>query len=82
MNFGTFTLESQQQVNITTIEFCLVTEKLLYFLKPFLIELYLSNISLTTFKIILLDWKCNEDYFDMLYVMIGAMGTEISSILG
>ena len=45
-------------------------------------ELYKSNISFTKFKIILLNWKCNEDYFDMLYVKIEAMGTEISSILG
>ena len=45
-------------------------------------ELYKSNISFTKFKIILLNWKCNEDYFDMQYVKIEAMGTEISSILG
>ena len=45
-------------------------------------ELYKSNISFTKFKIILLNWKCNEDYFDMLYVKIEAMGTEISPILG
>ena len=45
-------------------------------------ELYKSNISFTKFKIIPLNWKCNKDYFDMLYVKIEAMGTEISSILG
>ena len=45
-------------------------------------ELYKSNISLTEFNIILSNWKCNEDYFDMLYVKIEAMGTEISSVLG
>ena len=43
-------------------------------------ELYKSDI--TQFKIILLNWKYNEDYFDMLYVKIEAMGTEINSILG
>ena len=46
-------------------------------------ELYKSNISFTKFKLILSNWKCNEDYFDnMLYVKIEAMGTEISSIFG
>ena len=43
-------------------------------------ELYESNISFAKFKLILLNWKCNEDYFDMLYVKIEAMGTEINSI--
>ena len=45
-------------------------------------ELYKSNISFPRFKLILLNQKCNEEYFDMLYVKIEAMGTEISSILG
>ena len=45
-------------------------------------ELYRSKISFTKFKIILLNRKCNEDYFDMLYVKIEAMGTEMSPILG
>ena len=45
-------------------------------------ELYKSNISFTKFKITLSNWKYNEDYFDMLYVKIESMGTEISLILG
>ena len=45
-------------------------------------ELYKSNISFTKFKIVLSNWKCNEDYFDMLYVKIEAKGTEISPFLG
>ena len=53
-----------------------------YLKQIFLMELYKSNISFTKFKIIPLNWKCNKDYFDMLYVKIEAMGTEISSVLG
>ena len=43
------------------------------YLTDFLMELDKSNISFTKFKIILLHWKCNEDYFDKLYVKIEAM---------
>ena len=45
-------------------------------------ELYKSNISFPRFKLILLNQKCNEEYFDMLNVNIEAMGTEKGSILG
>ena len=38
-------------------------------------ELHKSNISLTKFNIILSNWKCDEDYFDMLCVKIEAMET-------
>ena len=44
--------------------------------------MYKNNISFTILKIILSNWKYNEDYFDILYVKIEAMGTEISPILG
>ena len=42
----------------------------------------MSNISFTKLEFTLSNWKCNEDYFDMLYVKIEAVGTEASSILG
>ena len=45
-------------------------------------ELYKSNISFTKLKIILSNWKLNEDYFDMLYANIESMGTEISPTQG
>ena len=44
-------------------------------------ELYKSNSSFTKFKLILLNQKCNDDYFDMLYVKIEAIGTQITSIM-
>ena len=75
-------MESQQQLNIIPIQFYLVIENSFVFLKQIFMELYMSNISFTKLKFILSNWKCNEDYFDMLYVKIEAMGTEISPIRG
>ena len=45
-------------------------------------ELYNYNISFTKLKFVLSNWKCNEDYSDMLYVKIETMRTEINPILG
>ena len=62
-----------QHFSIALIEFCIVQNNFCLSWPDFLIEFEKSNINFIKFKTILLDWKCNDNYFHMLYVKIKAM---------
>ena len=63
-NGVTITMESQQQLNIIPIKFCLVSEKLLSISNRFFDEVVQEQYQFH--QIIPLNWKCNKNYFDML----------------